>query len=143
MPSPSMSFMKAGSIRSFRFLFCSTKPYANTTPFRKQDPQKTPAFLSSFRKDIFRSSRLALPLKRSAGKPFSLSDRREGSYMKRLAFYMFSSNEVYYMDFLILLVKNVLCSKLRCQKTFKLKMFSYNISRFQPSSADGSRSFRF
>ena len=39
---------------------------------------------------------------------------------------MLSGNEVYCMNALILLMKIMLCSKLHCQKVFKLKLFSYN-----------------
>ena len=49
------------------------------------------------------------------------------SCTKRLSISKFSGNEVYYA-ILILLVKNMLCSKLHCQKTFISKVFSYNIA---------------
>ena len=47
---------------------------------------------------------------------------REKSFNLKL-----SSTEVYYTIFLILLVKNMLCSKLHCQNVFELKLFSYKI----------------
>ena len=38
-----------------------------------------------------------------------------------------SDNEVYYTNSSILLVKNMLCSKLHCQKGFYLILFAYEI----------------
>jgi len=51
------------------------------------------------------------------------------SYMKRDLNQNFSGNEVYYTNSLILLVKNMLFSKLHCQKGFNLNPFSYKIFR--------------
>ena len=48
--------------------------------------------------------------------------------MERLSISKISGYEVHYTMSLILLVKIMLCSKLHCQKTFKLKVFSYKIS---------------
>ena len=36
-------------------------------------------------------------------------------------------NEIYYTNYLILLVKNMLCSKILCQKGFNSILFSYKI----------------
>jgi hypothetical protein len=47
--------------------------------------------------------------------------------MKREADLNLSGNEVYYRDGLILLVKNMLCSKLYGQRGFNLMLFSYEI----------------
>jgi hypothetical protein len=44
--------------------------------------------------------------------------------MKRKLDVKLSGNEIYYPDSLILLVKNMLCSKLRCQKGFNSIPFS-------------------
>ena len=49
--------------------------------------------------------------------------------MKRDLNLNLSANEVYYTNSLILLVKNMLCSKLHCQKGFDLNPFSYKILR--------------
>ena len=45
--------------------------------------------------------------------------------MERVLYQNLSGNEVYYINSLILLVKNVLCSNLRYQKGFNLIAFSY------------------
>jgi len=47
--------------------------------------------------------------------------------MKRLSISMPSGDEVYYTIFKTLLVKIMLCSRLRCQKVLKLKVVSYQI----------------
>jgi len=49
--------------------------------------------------------------------------------MKRELNLNLSGNEVYYTNSLILLVKNMLCSKLHYQKGFNLNPFSYKIVR--------------
>ena len=48
-------------------------------------------------------------------------------YMKCVSIQKISGNEVHYPIFYILLVKIMLCSKLHCQKSFKLKHMSYKI----------------
>ena len=50
-----------------------------------------------------------------------------GSYTKSFSIFKKSVNEVYYTNALILLIKTMLCSKLHCQKGFKLKLFFYKI----------------
>jgi len=39
----------------------------------------------------------------------------------------FRGNEVYHTNSLVLLVKDILCSKLHCQKGFYLILFSYKV----------------
>ena len=53
---------------------------------------------------------------------------RYQSYTKRVSILKTSGNEVYYTNYLILLIKMMLCSKLHCQKFFKLKIFSHKTS---------------
>jgi len=43
-----------------------------------------------------------------------------------------SGNEVYYTNALLLLIKNMLCSKLHCQKGFELKLFLYKTRTTHP-----------
>ena len=47
-------------------------------------------------------------------------------YETKIKFNLFG-NEVYYTNSLTLLVKNMLCSKVRCQKAFNLILISYEI----------------
>ena len=49
--------------------------------------------------------------------------------MKRELYQNLSGNEVYYTNSSILLVKNMLCSKLHCQKGFDLILFLYKIAQ--------------
>ena len=49
------------------------------------------------------------------------------SYMKRDINKNLPGNEVYYTNALILLIKIMMCSKLHCQKGFRLKPFFYKI----------------
>ena len=50
-----------------------------------------------------------------------------------------SGNEVYHTNSLILLVQNMLCSKLHCQKGCNLIRFSYEILNKLSGLADGVR----
>ena len=51
----------------------------------------------------------------------------KGSYTKIFSIFKKSGNEVYYPASFLLVILNNSCSKLHCQKFFKLKSFSYNI----------------
>ena len=55
------------------------------------------------------------------------AERGEGFYMKREVNQNVSGDEVYYTNSLISLVKNMLCSRLHCQKGFNLIPFLYKI----------------
>ena len=50
-----------------------------------------------------------------------------GSYTKRISSQKTSGNEVYYTASSLLVILKNSCSKLQCQKFFKLKIFSYKI----------------
>ena len=56
-----------------------------------------------------------------------MKQNQVGSYMKRKLNRNLSGNEISYANSLILLVKNVLCSKVHCQQRFNFILFSYNI----------------
>jgi len=55
--------------------------------------------------------------------------RVNGFYTKRVSIPKTSGNEGYYTNSLILLIMMMLCSKLPCQKFFKMKLFSYEIGQ--------------
>ena len=55
------------------------------------------------------------------------TDHANEFYLERESNQKLSGNEVYYTNSLILLVENVLCSKLHCQKGLNLILFSYKI----------------
>ena len=66
-----------------------------------------------------------------------------GLYINRWSSLNLSGNEVYYMIFSIILVKSMLCSKLRCQRDFNLIMSSYKVGSSWSSSTTGSSSLCF
>ena len=96
---------------------CHTRSTVATVPYIFHCEPSLDAL--SLRSDCV-SSLMTPPLTRTAG-------RAHRSYMKCASIENISGNEVYYTMFLILLVHIMLCSKIRCQKSFTLNHISCEI----------------